>query len=79
MDLRGDPRTSDPQILLVNNKDGTVIARSFSTDRDDKLYKALKAQVKAANEAAAAAAGTVGAAGTAGAVIPPGNGTAAAR
>lgn len=71
VDFREDPRTNDSQILLVNNKDGSVIARSFSGDRNDKLYQALKAQVKTAADAAAAAAG--------GAVPPPRYGTAAAR
>ena len=61
VDFRADPRANDPQILLVNNKDGKVIARSFQTDNKDKLYQALKAQVKSAAEAAAAAAGTAAA------------------
>jgi len=73
VDFREDPRANDPQILLVNNKDGSVVARSFNTDRNDRLYQALKQQVKAATEAAAAAAAA------AGGVVPGANGTAAAR
>jgi hypothetical protein len=76
VDFRQDPRANDHQILLVNNKDGSVVARSFGTDRNDRLYIALKKQVedaKAAERAASPAAG-------AGGVVPPGvGGTAAAR
>ena len=73
VDFREDPRAGEYQILLVNNKDGSVIARSYNGDRNDKLYQALKAQVKATSDAAAASAAA------AGGTIPPGNGTAAAR
>ena len=69
VDFRDDPRTNDPQVLLVNNETGKVTARSYQTDSRDRLYQALKEQVKKAAEAAAAAAGTA----------PPGVGTAAAR
>jgi hypothetical protein len=69
VDFLEDPRAGEKQILLVNNKDGSVVARSYSGDRNDKLYKALKDQVKAATDAANTAAG----------IVPPGNGTAAAR
>jgi hypothetical protein len=75
VDFRVDPRANDPQILLVNNKDGSVVARSFNTDRNDRLYQALKKQVedaKAAERAASPAAAAGGAA-------PGVGGTAAAR
>jgi hypothetical protein len=64
VDFREDARANDRQILLVNNKDGKVVARSFQADAKDKLYEALKKQVKdakaAENTAAAAGGATVG-------------------
>jgi hypothetical protein len=66
VDFREDPRANEFQILLVNNKDGSVVARSFNADRTDKLYNALKKQVTDAKAAeTAAAGGTPGAVGTA--------------
>jgi len=66
VDFRDDPRAGESQILLVNNKDGSVVARSFTTDRNDKLYQALQKQVSDAKAAETAAAGGVpGAVGTA--------------
>jgi hypothetical protein len=57
VDFREDPRANEFQILLVNNKDGSVVARSFNADRTDKLYNALKKQVQDAKAAETAAAG----------------------
>jgi hypothetical protein len=76
VDFREDPRAGEYQILLVNNKDGSVTARSYSGDHNDKLYQALSKQVK---DAKAAEAGAVGAAGGPGGFVPGANGTAAAR
>jgi hypothetical protein len=76
VDFRQDPRANEHQILLVNNKDGSVTARSFGTDRNDRLFQALKKQVddaKAAERAASPAAGAGGA------IPAAAGGTAAAR
>jgi hypothetical protein len=46
VDFRFDERQGDTQILLMNNKEGNIIVRSYKADRDDDLYKGLLEQVK---------------------------------
>jgi hypothetical protein len=46
VDFRYDDRQSDWQILLMNNKEGNIIVRSYKADHDDELYKGLLEQVK---------------------------------
>ena len=47
VDFRDDPRQNDTQILLVNNKDGKIMVRSYRGDSLDPLYNGLKEQIKA--------------------------------
>jgi len=59
VDFREDPRQqADWQILLVNDQTGKLVTRSYSADRGDALYKALKEQVAAAKATETAAAGS---------------------
>jgi hypothetical protein len=61
VDFRSDPyRTEDWQILLINNKTGRLITRSFKGDSGDALFKALKEQVAAAKATETAASGAPG-------------------
>jgi hypothetical protein len=47
VDFRGDDRQpGQTQVLLVNNKDGKVVVRSFQADSNDALYKGLKDQIQ---------------------------------
>ena len=50
IDFRLDERQGDWQVLIMNNKEGNIVARSFKADRDDDLYKGLLAQVKLAKD-----------------------------
>ena len=60
VDFRLDERQNDTQILLVNNKDGSIIARSYKADATDPLYKALKEQMNALKAAEISTAGGPG-------------------
>ena len=60
VDFRFDDRQGDTQILLVNNKDGGTVVRSYRADQGDALYKGLKDQINALKAVEAAAAGTPG-------------------
>jgi len=58
VDFREDPRiNNDWQIMLLNQKDGSIAVRSYSTDRNDTLYKALKTQIQQAKTADAGGPG----------------------
>ena len=46
VDFREDARQNDTQILLVNNKDGTITVRSYKADYNDPLYQSLKQQLQ---------------------------------
>jgi hypothetical protein len=60
VDFRFDDRQNDTQILLMNNVDGQLIARSYKADRDDALYKGLLEQVKQVKDLEAANAAATG-------------------
>src|SRR5205814_5705619 len=60
IDFRLDERQGDWQVLIMNNKEGNIVARSFKADRDDELYKGLLAQVKLAKDLLANPTGAPG-------------------
>jgi hypothetical protein len=70
VDFRYDDRQSDWQILMMNNKEGNIVVRSYKADHDDELYRGLQEQVKQQK----LLANPTGVPGGPGGVPPPGPG-----